>query len=264
MYLWIVGAILVLGGLAYSYVDSHPNGVIDNQHEGDVRTTVAQFGNQLNTVSVLSPTAAEDIRKAYESYVTPELLSVWEVNPLTAPGRTTSSPWPDHIEVDTVTMNATGGYDVLGRIMLVTSTGDAGFIPVTLTVSDVGGSFLISRYEENPQAAIPEEPAYNSATVTIRLNDTVSVLGLTLTPEVLEEDSRCPSDVQCIQAGTVRARVSIGSGMGESSMVLTLGTPITTEAETITLISVEPGKISTTQNEESEYRFTFEVSKRSL
>ena len=62
MYLWIVGAILVLGGLVYSYIGSHPNGIIDGRHEGDVRTTVAQFGNQLNSVSVLAPTAAEDIR----------------------------------------------------------------------------------------------------------------------------------------------------------------------------------------------------------
>jgi len=262
MYLWIVGAVLVLGGLAYSYVDSHPDGVIDRQHEGDVRTTVAQFGNQLNTVSVLSPTAAEDIRKAYASYVTPELLSVWEANPLTAPGRTTSSPWPDHIEVDTVTMNATGGYDVLGRIMLVTSTGDAGIIPVTLTVSDVGGSFLISRYEENPQAPVPEVSGETSVTVTAGIDESVSAFSLTLAPEALEEDSRCPSDVQCIQAGTVRVRVLVGSAMGESSMILTLGIPSTTEAETITLTAVEPGKLSTTQHDESEYKFTFTVEHR--
>lgn len=261
MYLWIVGALLVFGGLIYSYIGSHPNGVIDGQHEGDVRTTVAQFGNQLNTVSVLSPTAPEDIRKAYASYVAPELLAAWLADPENAPGRTTSSPWPDHIETDTVTMNADGSYDVLGRIMLMTSTGDAGIIPVALTVADVGGGFVITRYEENPQAEA-EAPAVATTTATVALKETASIGDLALTPISVEEDSRCPTDVQCIQAGTVRVLVHVASAMGESDMTLTLGKPATTEAETVTLTAVAPEKVSTKPTEDAAYRFTFEVSHR--
>ena len=38
--------IVVLAGLAYAYIGSHPEGIIDGEHEGDVLTTIAQFGNQ--------------------------------------------------------------------------------------------------------------------------------------------------------------------------------------------------------------------------
>jgi hypothetical protein len=261
MYLWIVGAVLVLAGLSYSYIGSHPDGIIDGQHEGDVRTTVAQFGNQLNTVSLLSPTASEDIRKAYAPYVTPELLAAWVADPSSAPGRLTSSPWPDHIETDTVTMNENGSYDVLGRIMLMTSTGDAGIIPVSLTVADVDGGFLITRYQESPRAD-EQVPVLATTTATVALGETATVGDVTITPTSVEEDSRCPSDVQCIQAGTVRVLVHVASAMGESDMTLTLGAPATLEAETVTLTAVTPGKISTKPADDAAYRFTFEVAHR--
>lgn len=260
MYLWIAGAVLVFGGLLYSYIGSHPAGIIDGQHEGDVRTTVAAFGNELKSVSLLSPSASEDIGNAYAGYVTPELLASWVADPSLAPGRTTSSPWPDHIETDTVTLNEAGAYDVLGRIMLVTSTGDAGIIPIELTVTDVGGSFLITRFVQNPLAAepLPVPPA----TVTLALGETVSVAGLALTPKQVVEDSRCPSDVVCIQAGTVRVLVHVESGMGGSDLTLKLNETATTEAETITLVEAFPYPLASDPAEKSQYRFTLEVSHR--
>jgi hypothetical protein len=261
MYLWIVGAVLVLGGLVYSYIGSHPTGIIDGSHEGDVRTTVAQFGNQLNSVSLLSPTAAEEIRSSYGPYVAPELLAIWMQNPSTAPGRATSSPWPDHIEVDTVVKNETGSYDVMGRIILKTSTEDAGIVPVSLTVANVSGSFLITRYEENPRA---EEEVATSVTVTTALNESVSALGVSITPLSVEEDSRCPMDVQCIQAGQVRLKVMTIDGMGTSTMTITLGAtePITTETVSLWLTDVLPIKVSTNSTEDTEYRFTFRIDRR--
>ncbi|MDQ1299511.1 MAG: hypothetical protein QG636_179 [Patescibacteria group bacterium] len=261
MYLWIVGAVLVLGGLVYSYIGSHPTGIIDGSHEGDVRTTVAQFGNQLNSVSPLSPAAAEEIRSSYGPYVSPELLSLWMQDPSTAPGRRTSSPWPDHIEVDTVLKNEAGSYDVMGRIILKTSTEDAGIVPVSLTVANVNGSFLITRYEENPRA---EEEVATSVTVTTALNESVSALGVSITPLSVEEDSRCPMDVQCIQAGQVRLKVMTIDGMGTSTMTITLGAtePITTETVSLWLMDVLPIKVSTNSTEDTEYRFTFRIDRR--
>ena len=261
MYLWIVGAVLVLGGLVYSYIGSHPTGIIDGSHEGDVRTTVAQFGNQLNSVSPQSPTVAEDIRSSYGPYVAPDLLAMWIQDPSTAPGRATSSPWPDHIKVDTVVKNEAGSYDVMGRIILKTSTEDAGIVPVSLTVSNVEGSYLITRYEENPRA---EEEAATSVTITAALNESVSAFGVTITPLSIEEDSRCPTDVTCIQAGQVRLMLMTVDGMGTSTMPITLGAeePITTETASLWLTEVLPVKVSTVQTEDAEYRFTFRVDKR--
>lgn len=261
MYLWIVGAVLVLGGLVYSYIGSHPTGIIDGSHEGDVRTTIAQFGNQLNSVSLQSPTVAEEIRHSYGPYVAPELLATWIENPSIAPGRATSSPWPDHIKVDTVTKNEMGAYDVMGRIILKTSTEDAGIIPVSLTVSNIDGSFLITRYEENPRA---EEDVPSTVSVTAGLNESISAFAVSITPLSIDEDSRCPTDVTCIQAGQVRVKVLTVDGMGTSTMSITLGAgePITTEVVSIWLTDVLPNKVSTTPIEDEQYRFTFRIDRR--
>ncbi len=98
--------------------------------------------------------------------------------------------------------------------------------------------------------------------VTLALGETAKFKDLTLTPTTLVEDSRCPVDVQCIQAGTVRVKVSIVSAMGTSTQTITLGTSATTEAETITLSSVSPAtKKSTVTVQPSQYRFTFKVVK---
>lgn len=261
MYLWIVGALLVLGGLGYSYLQSHPAGVIDGEHEGDVRTTVAAFGNALNSVPLLSPTVSEDIAQAYAPYVTPELLAAWQADPSDAPGRAASSPWPDHIEVDSVVLNETGAYDVAGRIVLVASTGDAGSVPIMLTVTNVGGSYLISSYAENPGAE-PEKAPEGPVAVTVALDETKDAGSVTLTPFEVLEDSRCPTDVQCIQAGTVRVKVLVTSALGESELIFVPGVAMTTEAEVITLASVLPEKISTKEMKDADYRFAFEVSAR--
>lgn len=258
MYLWIGGALLVLAGLAYSYIGSHPQGIIDGEHEGDVRTTIAQFGNQLNTVSLLAPTAAEDIERTYGPFVAPELLAEWVANPASAPGRLTSSPWPDHIEVDSVTKNEAGSYDVAGRIILKASTGDVGSVPVSLTVSNVDGSFLITRYEE-------ERPAEaSSGTLTAALGETVSGFGVSLTPLAVEEDSRCPKDVMCIWEGALRVSVRLESGMGTSTMPFTLSSeePVTTETASLWLIEAVPYPMANDSIEDGEYRFTFRIEQR--
>lgn len=255
MYLWIVGAVLVLGGLLYSYAVSHPQGVIDGEHEGDVRTTVAAFGNLLTTVNVAAPDAAEDIRRAYGPYVSEELLARWMQDPESAPGRTTSSPWPDHIEVDSVTLVGSGTYAVSGRVLLATSAGSAGAIPVSITVKDLGGSFLITSYQEKPQPA----PVAVPATLTLALNEEGSAHGVSLRATAIE-DSRCPQDVTCVWAGEARVKLALVTGMGTSSMPLVLGgAPITTETATVTLTNVTP---EPTVSEDALYRFTFVVAPR--
>lgn len=244
----------------YSYIGSHPDGVIDGQHEGDVRTTVAGFGNQLNSVSLLSPNVTDEIQHAYRPYVTPQLLAEWMRDPSMAPGRATSSPWPDHIEVDRVTRTEDGSYEVTGRVMLKTSSGDAGIIPVALTVANIDGSYLIAQYEENPQEA--ETEVQN--TVTLGLNETGSLYGVGITPRVVTEDSRCPEDVVCIQAGRVLIAVELVDGMGTSTMDFILGAeePVTTDVAMFRFTAVTPEKISTTQIEDAQYRFTFTAEKR--
>lgn len=106
--------------------------------------------------------------------------------------------------------------------------------------------------------ATPASPAQ----VRAGIGQSAQALGVVITPILVLEDSRCPVDVQCIQAGTVRLRAQLQSGLGSAEQVFTLGQPITTEAETVTLILVSPAKNSTITIGPSEYVFEFEIRKR--
>lgn len=98
--------------------------------------------------------------------------------------------------------------------------------------------------------------------LTARLNQEVSGLDVSITPLLVLEDSRCPVDVQCIQAGTVRVRARLVSGLGTAMQEFKLGEPITTEAETVTLTEVLPAPSAGVSIAGSEYTFRFEVAKR--
>lgn len=99
--------------------------------------------------------------------------------------------------------------------------------------------------------------------VTLALGQVAHFKNISIRPLKLIEDSRCPVDVQCIQAGTVRVQIEVVSGMGTSTSIVTLNKTFITEAEAITLTSVTPGKVSTVHNAESDYRFTFSVQLQS-
>lgn len=101
------------------------------------------------------------------------------------------------------------------------------------------------------------------ATVTAGLNERVGALDVFITPLEVLEDSRCPEGAQCIQAGTVRVRTQIESGLGTSTMNITLsGDPTTTEAEEISLIKVSPKAVLGTEIAGEDYSFTFLIEKR--
>lgn len=141
------------------------------RQEAEVRRVVEEFGRRLQMVSLLGP--EDQVRQAMEEhygpYVTPQLLEAWQADPLSAPGRTVSSPWPDRIEIDAVTQLPGGDYQVDGRIIEVTSveqgTDQAAAVrPVTLVVRRVDDRWLIDQvtlgeYRETARVAY-ESRAY--------------------------------------------------------------------------------------------------------
>jgi hypothetical protein len=62
--------------------------------------------------------------------------------------------------------------------------------------------------------------------VTVPLGEHARFVGLDVVPLRIEEDSRCPTGVQCIQAGTVRLLVRVEDRSGTSEPILTLGKPL--------------------------------------
>lgn len=105
-------------------------------------------------------------------------------------------------------------------------------------------------------------PAPTEVNIEGKIGQTVSGLGASITPLSVVQDSRCPVDVTCIQAGTVQIKARIVSGLGTSDMTLTLGTPITTETQEITLVSVSPAPYAGVTIPQNSYVFTFSIKKR--
>lgn len=93
----------------------------------------------------------------------------------------------------------------------------------------------------------------------IKLNQSSKAIYSTITPVEVVEDSRCPVDVQCIQAGTVRLKLMVDSPSGKSTSIIKIGESLTTETEKITFLGVAPTKISTTNINLDNYTFEFKV-----
>jgi hypothetical protein len=114
-------------------------------------------------------------------------------------------------------------------------------------------------------AACPAStPAQSGETVTLttKIDQGASGLGIKIIPLAVLEDSRCPVDVQCIQAGTVRIQALLTSGMGEATQTFELRKPVTTEAEIVELVEVRPESHSETPIDAFGYTFIFKVTKR--
>lgn len=104
-------------------------------------------------------------------------------------------------------------------------------------------------------AAIPAAPVREGP---VALGQTAYVDGPRVTPLELVEDSRCPADVQCVQAGRVVVRTKIHLGGSDLKRDLTLGEPVGIADGALELVSVEPDPPSAgSQPEPGEYRFTF-------
>lgn len=105
----------------------------------------------------------------------------------------------------------------------------------------------------------PENMIKNPDEVQIRLGERISTLGVSITPTELLEDSRCPEGAQCIWEGTVRVRATLESGLGSGNQEFRLREPITTEAETVTLLDVQPPAVLGEAIQEGDYIFVFRV-----
>lgn len=122
----------------------------DASDEAAVTSLVEDFGSKLQTVSLLAPKdiVNKSIQENYGGFVTPALLAEWQSDPQNAPGRLTSSPWPDHIKIETIKKLSEYEYEVEGEIIEITSTekvngGVAAQRQITLKIKKTGERWLI-------------------------------------------------------------------------------------------------------------------------
>jgi hypothetical protein len=122
----------------------------DSADESAVTKLVEEFGKKLQMVSLQAPkdVLEKSMKENYGDYVSQQLISKWISDPLNAPGRLTSSPWPDRIEIQNVRKVSEDTYEVKGSIIEITSEektegGAALKRPVTITVKKLDNRFLI-------------------------------------------------------------------------------------------------------------------------
>ena len=118
--------------------------------EKAVMNVVEGFGKKLQTVSLQAPKdiLKKSMQENYGDFVSEALVAKWISNPLDAPGRLTSSPWPDRIEILDIKKLSEYEYEVKGEIIEITSTekasgGIAAKRPITLAIKKSNNSWLI-------------------------------------------------------------------------------------------------------------------------
>ena len=122
----VVVVALGLGYFAFQKSDSSN----DKQTENDqaaIKQLVESFGTKINSVDKISSeeNVKADIQKYYSVFISPDLMSKWQANPKDAPGHIVSSPWPDRIEVDQISIISPTDYTVIGSLIWKTSTGES-------------------------------------------------------------------------------------------------------------------------------------------
>jgi hypothetical protein len=116
-----------------------------------VQEIVFNFGSKLKNVSLLAPedNLKESILDNYNDYVDPVLLNSWLDNTAEAPGRLTSSPWPEKIDISEIKKIGSRSYKISGDIIEVTNIelergGFAAKKPITLSVAEKNGKWVIT------------------------------------------------------------------------------------------------------------------------
>lgn len=100
-----------------------------------------------------------------------------------------------------------------------------------------------------------------SSTLKTSLGQKVTGLNVSVTPQEIISDSRCPMDAVCIWAGTVSVRVVLATQVSHGEHVFAINEPIRFGEYTVILKEVSPYPKSSQTITQSEYRFVFEVKK---
>lgn len=121
--------------------------------EETVKTVVTSFGERLKNVPLAGSAdlVKEAVQKEYAPFVASALLGRWLEDSSHAPGRETSSPWPERIVIKTI-QKVGAYYEIEGEIVYMTSTevtggGDAGRTPVFLTAAFIENKWRIAEYQ---------------------------------------------------------------------------------------------------------------------
>jgi beta-lactamase regulating signal transducer with metallopeptidase domain len=146
-----------LAALAVTLMVNPTEGRDMKAEEAAVVQVVEQFGRKLQAVSLLAPKSEVErsMLENYSDFAARHLIAAWVEDPDNAPGRLTSSPWPDRIDITSVRRVAKDTYEVQGRIVevAVAGMGETQVVAtrsVTLEVKRNGDRWLIDQLRLGP------------------------------------------------------------------------------------------------------------------
>lgn len=181
------------------------------------------------------------------------------------------SAFPSLVPTDFNNVETLGGhYEVSnGQVTLVREDGK----PITSaesTIAQVGYTTLLNNVSRRLGVSADNEMEIDALLAILNSSDTVltglnksgTALGITITPTEIVEDSRCPANANCIQAGTVRVRANLSSLASTSTQVFTLEQAVTVDDFNITLARVEPQPLVSVNIPTAGYQLYFKVEKR--
>jgi hypothetical protein len=146
--LFLVAILLVVATAGGIYV--WQTSLKSTLQERAVSRLVRSFGRRLDNVSLLADReiATASIAANYRAFISQKLLADWQADPSKAPGRLTSSPWPDRIEIEYLDKLTPKRYMVTGKIIEVTSAEAEGGVaarqPIVISVEKIEGVWRIT------------------------------------------------------------------------------------------------------------------------
>jgi hypothetical protein len=146
----LLSFLIIILGVSFAFVD-RKQAFEDGLRLVDPATFVEEFGEQLRFVPLVGDESivSEAMRTYYRGYVSSELIAKWEQAPLNAPGRLTSSPYPDRIEVTDIKEILPQKYIVSGNLVEATfgENGKQILRPFVLELTSSENGYLITDFE---------------------------------------------------------------------------------------------------------------------
>ncbi len=171
----IIAVVILVGGSFFystwkpdtlnTQPDEGRNVAVSNETDIEVRATVTAFGSKLKNISLLQDKTAlqSQFAQEYGNLLTSDLLSQWQNDPSLAIGRKVSSPWPEKIDIVSLSKQNENMYVIEGNVIEVTSTNinstllnPEGVYPVTLTLIKQNNKWLISSITKGSYSELPK------------------------------------------------------------------------------------------------------------
>ncbi len=108
------------------------------------------------------------------------------------------------------------------------------------------------------QAPDPQPLQFDDISVKFGASGT-SGIGMSITPLELIEDNRCPKGVDCESPGSVKIKIHVSKNDTGQDYILELAQKMQTSYGDITLVEVQPVRVSANNLEHGQYIFRFSI-----